>query len=124
MPMQDLDARRAKRILFAQLIAALIAALAGLVYSPAAGASALLGGMTAAAGNAVFAMRVFGRYRAQNPGRLLAGFYGAELMKLVFVACAFAAIVLLLENIEPIALFGSFLIVQILPIVLVNYIAR
>jgi ATP synthase protein I len=121
--MQNLDARRAKRLLFAQAAATLVVTLLGLMFSPRAGLFAFVGGATATLANALFAYWVFGRYRAGEPGRLVAQFYGAEIIKLGFIAAAFAAVIIWLDPLSPVALFGAFFVVQVLPPLLANRIA-
>jgi ATP synthase protein I len=122
--MHNLDARRAKRILLAQFVAALVVAALALVAGAAAAGSALLGGVTAAAANALVAMRVFGRYEAQAPAKLVARFYGAELLKLLFVGLVFGGVFAWVEGLNVAALFGAFILVQVLPLLLVNRLAR
>lgn len=121
--MHDLDARRAKRILIAQAAATLIVTLIGLLFGPREGLFALIGGATALIANAVFAYWVFGRYRAAEPGKLVGQFYGGELLKLGFVALAFAAVIILSDALSPLAMFGAFFVVQVLPPLLANRIA-
>ncbi|MGB5451796.1 MAG: ATP synthase subunit I [Sedimenticolaceae bacterium] len=119
----NLDARRAQRILVAQAVATLVLTLVGLIFGPREGLFAFLGGATATGANALFAYWVFGRYRADQPGKLVGQFYGGELLKLAFVAIAFAAMIKLLDPFSPLALFGAFFVVQVLPPLLANRIA-
>jgi ATP synthase protein I len=119
----SLDARRAKRILVAQMVATLVVALIGLMFGPRAGFFALLGGAIATIANALFAFWVFGRYRAAEPGKLLAQIYGGEVLKLGFIAGTFAAVIVWLEPLSPLALFGAFFVVQVLPPLLANRVA-
>lgn len=121
--MHDLDARRAKRILVAQLVATLIVSLFGLLFGPREGLFALIGGLTATIANGLFAYWVFGRYRAAEPGRLVSQFYGGELLKLAFIGVAFALAIVWMEPLRPLALFGAFFVVQVLPPLLANRIA-
>ncbi|MCB1724453.1 MAG: ATP synthase subunit I [Chromatiaceae bacterium] len=121
--MHDLDARRAKRILIAQAVATLVVTLIGLMLGLRVGLFALIGGATATIANALFAYWVFGRYRAAEPGKLVGQFYGGELIKLAFVAAAFAAAIIWLDPLSPLALFGAFFVVQVLPPLLANRIA-
>ena len=121
--MHKLDARRAKRILVAQIIVTLVVTLVGLIFGPREGLFAFVGGATAVTANALFAYWVFGRYRAGEPGKLVGQFYGGELLKLVFIALAFAAVIIWLDPIRPLALFGAFFVVQVLPPLLANRIA-
>ena len=121
--MRNLDARRAKRILLAQVVATLVVTLLGLIFGLRTGLFALVGGATATIANALFAYWVFGRYRAAEPGRLVSQFYGGELLKLAFIAAMFAAVVLWFDPLSPLALFGAFFVVQVLPPLLANRIA-
>lgn len=121
--MHNLDARRARRILIAQMVATLAVTLIGLIFGMRVGLFALIGGATATIANALFAFWVFGRYRADEPGKLVGQFYGAELIKLAFIVAAFAAVIILLDPLSPLALFGAFFVVQVLPPLLANRIA-
>ena len=121
--MHDLDARRARRILLAQAAATLVVTLIGLMFGLRAGFFALIGGATATIANALFAYWVFGRYRANEPGKLVGQFYGGELIKLAFIAAMFAVVIIWLDPLSPLALFGAFFVVQVLPPLLANRIA-
>ena len=121
--MQGLDAQRARRILIAQVIVTLVVALAALLFGYREGLFALIGGIIATSANALFAYWVFGRYRAAEPGKLAAQFYGAELLKLAFIALAFAVVIIGSDPLSPLALFGAFFVVQVLPPLLANRIA-
>ena len=121
--MHNLDARRAKRILIAQAVATLVVTLVGLIFGLREGFFAFVGGATATGANALFAYWVFGRYRAGEPGKLVGQFYGGELLKLAFVVIAFAAVIKLFDPLSPLALFGAFFVVQVLPPLLANRIA-
>jgi len=121
--MRNLDARRAKRILVAQAVATLLVTLIGLFFGLWTGLLAFVGGATATVANALFAFWVFGRYRADEPGRLVSRFYGGELLKLLFIVASFAVAVVWLDPLSPLALFGAFFVVQVLPPLLANRIA-
>lgn len=121
--MLNLDAHRAKRILVAQAVATLVVTLVGLIFGLRVGLFAFVGGATATVANALFAYWVFGRYRAGEPGKLVGQFYGGEMIKLAFIAAAFAAVIIWLDPLSPLALFGAFFVVQVLPPLLANRIA-
>ncbi|WP_078121832.1 ATP synthase subunit I [Thiosocius teredinicola] len=121
--MQNLDAHRARRILVAQAVATIIVTLVGLLFGLRAGFFALLGGATATIANALFAYWVFGRYRAGEPGKLVSQFYGGEFIKLAFIAAVFAVVIIWFDPLSPLALFGAFFVVQVLPPLLANRIA-
>ncbi len=117
------DIRRAQKIVAAQAITALIVALAASVHDAWTGLAALIGGGTAAAANALFAAWVFGRYRAGEPGRLTGQFYGGEFLKLGFITVVFAVAILWLDPFSPLAFFGAFFLVYVLPPLLANRLA-
>lgn len=106
---------QALRIVLAQVATTVAAALALVLLGAEQAWSGLAGGLIATAGNALFMIRVFVPYRAQEPARLLGAFYGAELQKLALIAALFAGAVFWLQPISPAALFGIFLLVQMVP---------
>ena len=122
--MQNLDVRRAKSILKAQVVTMLVIALVVLLIDPLSARDALIGGAAAALGTALFAVWVFGRYSAREPGQIVARFYGGEVIKIVAIVAVFGAAMKGLDDLNPVALFGAFLVVQVLPPLLANRIAR
>lgn len=121
--MKNLDARRAKRILVAQAVATLLVTLIGLASGPRVGLFAFVGGTTATIANALFAYWVFGRYRADEPGKLLSQFYAGEIVKLAFIVAVLVAVMTWFDPVRPLPLFGAFFVVQVLPPLLANRIA-
>lgn len=121
--MRDPDVRRARNIVVAQAAATLLIALVGAAFGAWTALIALLGGATATIANALFAYWVFGRYRADEPGRLTGQFYGGEFLKLGFVATVFAVVIIWLKPFSPLAFFGAFLLVQVVPPMLANRLA-
>lgn len=118
--MQNLDARRAKRLILAQAVLALLLFMIAAPFGTVLALSALIGGGAAALGSALFGFWVFGRYRANEPGRLVARFYAAELLKLAVVLAVFGVTFAWFAAVNLIALFAAFLIVQVVPPVLAN----
>jgi ATP synthase protein I len=96
------------------ILVAVILTPFGLVYAY----SGALGGGIAAIGNALLARKVFVEYSAQNPISLLAGFYGAEIQKIIVVALLFASAIIWIDVLSYATLFGSYLFVQIASLVL------
>jgi ATP synthase protein I len=113
--MQNLDITRAKRILIIQVVLTIVLAGAATLYEPAAGMSALIGGGITTVANGLFALMVFGSYRAQEAGKLVFRFYGAELLKLGFVVLMLALTFIWVTPLNLVALFGAFFLVQVLP---------
>lgn len=101
----------------------LAVALAALVAGPLVARDALIGGAAAFLGSALFAVWVFGRYSAGEPGQIVARFYGGELLKIIVIVAVFAAAMKGLQDLNPVALFGAFLVVQVLPPLLANRVA-
>jgi ATP synthase protein I len=102
----------------------LVIALVVLLIDPLSARDALIGGAAAALGTALFAVWVFGRYSAREPGQIVARFYGGEVIKIVAIVAVFGAAMKGLDDLNPVALFGAFLVVQVLPPLLANRIAR
>jgi ATP synthase protein I len=121
--MQNLDAKRAGRILIAQVVTTLIVSLIGLAFGLTEGFFALIGGATATVANALFAWFALGRYDAGEPGKVVGQLYAGEFLKLGFVAMVFAASILWLDPFSPMAFFGAFFVVQVVPPLLANRLA-
>lgn len=114
------SARHAWRLVLFQLSVTLIAfpvlIIPGWMYAW----SGLAGGLIATLTNAFFALRVFAPYRAQEPGKLLGRFYGAEVQKLLLTGLLFAVAILWLKPLSAGTLFGVFLLVQMAPVLIVH----
>jgi len=119
--MMPTDRSRAFRIVGAQLAASFAVALPLLIIGWAHALSALVGGLISALGNGFAAARIFVPYRAQEPDKLMGRFYGAELGKLVLTGLLFAAAILWVEPLSVGALFGGFLVIQMIPILVAHF---
>lgn len=115
------DKSQAYRIVLSQLAATLLIAFLLLFWDRVFAYSGFAGGMIAALANGAFAFRVFVPYQAQQPGRLLARFYGGELLKLVITGLLFAAVILWLKPLSVGALFGVYFIVTMMPMFISHY---
>jgi len=82
--------------------------------------SGFLGGAIAFVSSLLMFTLVFRHYRAQQPEKIVAKFYGAELAKLIFGIAAFALVVL---NVQPLS-FATLILVyffmQVVPVLLIN----
>lgn len=113
--MQIANKSQAWKAALAQLVMTLLlSTIIGLVSVDYA-VSALAGGLIATIANAFFSFWVFADYRAQQPSRLVARLYGAEIAKLVLVGLMFAGAVQLIAPLSGGALFGVFLCVHLVP---------
>ncbi len=104
-----------KRLLVWQAIIAASAVAGALPFGMNAMLAAALGAAACLLANWYFAFRVFQRYQAREPGRLLARIYGAELVKIAIALAIFGLAFATLDDPNPMALFGAYLAVQILP---------
>lgn len=121
---QKPDARRAWRLVTAQLTTAVVIFLLASLYDLRIARDVLIGGLAACLGSALLAVWVFAPYRAQQPGRIVARFFSGELIKLLGVVLVFGLAMWGLDDLNPVALLGAFLFVQVLPPLLANRIAR
>ena len=115
---QSLDEQRGSGILVRQAVATLVVAVAGLFISAPVALSALLGGAIGTLANGAFAYWVFRRYRAQEPQALVMRFYGAELAKVGLTLVLFVLVFVYVAPLNLPALFGGYLVVQVLPALL------
>ena len=109
------DKQRTQTTVRAQLVLTLVITVILMFFGIVVSYSALMGGVIATVANAFFAKRVFGNYRAQNPGMLLAQIYSAEITKLILVGALFAAAIAWIEPLSAGALFGAFIVVHLIP---------
>ena len=118
------DRNKVARLLRYQVFMLLPVTLGALVFGSRAAWSALLGGTIALAANVLFAVAVFAPYRAARAGNLVARFYAAEVLKLVFVGLAFAVVFLWIRPLHVAALFVAFFVVQVVSPLLAHLSAR
>jgi len=119
-PMRQPDALQAKRVLVLQLIVTLVAVPIGLLFGQSVALSVLIGAGVCLLANASFALWVFRGYRAQEPGRLLIRFYGAEMGKIAMILCLFTVSFVTIEGLHLPALLIAYLVVQAMPPVIVG----
>lgn len=101
------------RIVIFQLVLTHVFALLAWLYSDVAAYSALLGGLICALPHAYFIWRAF-RYRgATKSSQVVQSFYQAEAWKFVLTMLCFAVIFQLVEPLNILALFISFMAVQL-----------
>ncbi|MGD8207118.1 MAG: ATP synthase subunit I [Chromatiales bacterium] len=100
-----------------QIVLALAAVLAALPFGVMALASAAIGAAVCLLANWIFAYRVFRRYRAQQPGKIVVHMYGAEVLKIAVVLASFSLAFAYVEDLSLPALLGAYFAVQVLPAV-------
>lgn len=121
---QNRDARRAWRLVLAQLTTTVVIFLLASLYDLHTARDVSIGGLAATLGSALLAAWVFVPYRAQRPGRIVARFYSGELIRMLGIVVVFGLAMWGLDDLNPVALMGAFLLVQVLPPLLANRIAR
>lgn len=103
---------RIYRVIIAQLF---VSASLFVILQPlgmTAALSAVLGGLCSTVPNAYFVRQAF-RYRGARSARLITySFYRGEAGKLLLTAAAFTLVFTLVKPLNPIALFGAFILVQ------------
>jgi ATP synthase protein I len=115
--MRQPDALLAKRILVVQFVIALVLAVAAWPFGTSILISVLIGAAVCLLANSIFAVWVFGRYQAQEPGSLLIRFYGAEIIKLSLILGLFAIAFKVIEGLSVPALLAAYFAVQVFPAV-------
>jgi len=101
------------RIIIFQLSLSLIIAALAWLHSDVAAKSALLGGLTCALPNAYFIWRAFRYTGARAATQVVQSFYQGEAWKFVLTALCFGVIFQLVEPLNVLALFVSFMTVQL-----------
>ena len=101
------------KITLMQLGMSVFMALMFLLRSPEAALSALVGGLICAIPNAYFIHKVFKYSGAQQVGHVLRSFYQGVTWKLVLTAIGFAAAFTLINPLDFLALFSTFIVVQV-----------
>jgi ATP synthase protein I len=114
------DVALMRRVLGYQLVTTLLLAALALPFGSSVALSVLIGAGVCLTANAAFAFWVFREYRAQEPGGLVARFYGAEIAKLGVVFGLFAIAFATIGGLNLPALLISYFAAQILPTVLAS----
>ncbi len=115
---ESLEENRAAGLLVWQVVVTLGIAALGLAFGAAVALSALLGGGISALTSAAFAYWVFRDYRAQAPAVMVVRIYGAEGIKVALSLLLFVLVFLYVASLSLPALFGAYLVVQVLPTLL------
>ncbi|KOR31552.1 hypothetical protein TI04_00015 [Achromatium sp. WMS2] len=109
-----------KRIILYQIIIMLMFAGAWFVLEFEVVASLLIGSGINTGGTGVLAAGIFSQKDTTKPEILLQRFYIAELLKIFLILGAFSLAFLFFEQINPIALFGSYFVSQFFPTALAS----
>jgi ATP synthase protein I len=108
-----------KRLLQWQVAIAVVAVLIAIPFAKVFGVVTLvsvsIGAGVCLLANWAFALRVFTRYRAQQPGELVVGIYAAEIIKIVMILGLFSIAFASIEDLNLPALLGTYFAVQVLP---------
>lgn len=111
----------ARRIVLAQSAICLLLFVTLWANSWVLAYSGVIGGGIATITNALFARKVFIRYRAQNPAELISSIYSAEIQKIFITAVLFASVIIWFDVLSYGALFGSYFVLQIVPMFVFHF---
>lgn len=111
---------QAKRVLSIQIAMTLGLSAIALYFGGIVAASVLIGAGACTLATGVFALLLFGRYKAQEPGSLVMRFYGAEIGKIAIILVLFAAAFALVDGLNLPALLGAYFVVQVFPAILAS----
>ena len=101
------------RVVLAQMLATVLLSLVLLPLGRETSLSALFGGLACSVPHAYLLWKTF-RYRGARAAQLIAkSFYQGEAGKFVLTALAFVLIFTLFKPVEPVALFGAFILAQV-----------
>jgi ATP synthase protein I len=109
-----------RRILAFQLGITLVVTALALPFGVSAAVSVLIGAGTCLVANFAFAFWVSREYRAQEPGALVARFYGAEIAKLGLILGLFTAAFATVPGLNLPALLAAYFAAQVLPAILAS----
>jgi F0F1-type ATP synthase assembly protein I len=107
------------RAILAQFGLTLAVAVALLPWGFVHAYSGLIGGLVAASADALFAIGVFGRYRAPLLAALVGRLVLAEVLKLAYAGALFLTAIVAVRPLSPVALFAAFLAVKLVPAAMV-----
>lgn len=100
------------RVLWAQCLVMLVAALCGtVIFDRLAGFSMLLGGLIALLANVYFAFKAFRYFGARSVQAIVQSFWAGEMGKLILTAALFALVFVAVKPLQPLALFTGYLLV-------------
>ncbi len=102
----------AHRIVIVQFILVALATGVALSVSPIAAKSALLGGLACALPNAYFIWRAFRYTGARSAQKMVQSIYQGQAWKFILTATMFAVILVRVDDLNALALFGGFITVQ------------
>lgn len=100
------------RVVLAQLLTTLCLSLLLLTVGLTYALSAVLGGLACAVPNAYLIWKAFQYRGARSAQKITKSFYQGEAGKFALTMLAFVLIFTLVESIEPVALFGAFVLIQ------------
>ncbi|HSS66835.1 MAG TPA: ATP synthase subunit I [Gammaproteobacteria bacterium] len=105
------------RIIWIQLVVALVAAGVASTFGPPAMWSALAGGLNSLIPNAYFARKVLDPSVDGPADLMLSKWFRAEVAKVAMIAGLFIAAFVLIENLNVVALFAAFVCVHVCGII-------
>lgn len=121
--MRNPNVARVAKLLIAQVVFTLILSLVGVFFDWHVARDAFIGGFAASLGSGLFALWLFKQHSC-DPKIIARQFYMGELLKLASIIVVFGLAMKKIDDINPVVLLVAFLVVQMLPMLLANKIAR
>lgn len=104
---------QAFRVLLIQTGFCILLSICLFLDSPVAAGSAMLGGVLYLLPMFYFTHRMFLLYKEQTAKQALVQIYANQIWKMLISAIAFAMVFILVKQVNPFALFGMFILMQI-----------
>jgi ATP synthase protein I len=114
--MLKVSTKQIRHIIHMQLVATVLVSALLLVINAAWFWSAVIGGLIATLANTYFAWKVFSRQQETSAEQILLTYYGAEVGKVILTVMLFAAVILMIQPLNIIALMGMYLFNQLTPL--------
>ena len=111
--------RQIRRVVAVQCCTTIVIALVLLYFGMLYAWSGFLGGIISSGMNGYAASKVFVRYRAQDPAKIMGDVYTAEITKLLVTGCLFVVVFAFVKPLSVGTLLGSYVFVQVVVPILV-----
>lgn len=118
--MQVQKTGEARQLITIQFVLLVLIPLVLLPLGATVSLSGLLGGAIAFVSSLLMFALVFRRYRAQQPEKIVARFYSAEMAKLIFGIAAFAFVVINIQPLNFATLILVYLTMQVVPALMIK----
>lgn len=116
--MRTRDTQYLVRLIKSQLLVLVVVTALLLPFGLMAAASGLAGGLISVGSSSVMWLLAFRKYTAQQPDKILAHFYAAEIAKLTFTIVGLGLIIALFETVNIVVLVVVYFVTQVIPAII------